>query len=296
MGEQKKKLGEQEKKLGEQEKKLGEQGKKLGEQEKKLGEQEKKLGEQEKKLGEQEKKLGDQGKKLGEHEKKLGVKEKKFGEQEKKLEMHNDVIVEQHEKIQAQELKLHKLELKLKLPSVMQCSGYAMGAVPSENFKEEMKSIVDPLKEFVLRRCFFMKNFSKEMEDRTRWMSHVMYTHLHGYKFCIGINAYGEGVSRGKAVLLEFWPHKGEYDFQLPWPAMATITIHLISQVGGINWHSTNTISWNEPEECKRYYYNLGNLKFRSENVFIHHNKLKSYLNYDDTLFFRIVDITIHED
>ena len=229
---------------------------------------------------------------------KLEEQETKLEEQEKKLEKQNKVIVEQCEKIQAQGLKLQELELKLKLSPVVQSSGNVLGTMPSGNFKEEMKSMVDPLKEFILRRCFFIKNFSKEKEkDRTgEWKSPIMYTHLHGYKFCIGIDANGHGVSQGKAIVLELWPLKGEYDFQLSWPAVISITIHLISQVGGANWHSTDIVSWSQPEEGDSDFYNLGNVKLRSAHVFVYHNKLNSYLSDDDTLFFRIRDITVHDN
>ena len=246
LGEQEKKLGEQEKKLGEQEKKLEEQEKKLGEQEKKLGEQEKKLGaqeenlvEQKEKLGEQEKKMGGQDVKLGEQEKKLGEQEKKLGEQEKKLGEQEKKLGEQEKKLGEQD-KTNKLEKEFR--------------VELEKKLQELKTIFQDFEHKVsttifLHRRFEMRNFSaeKRKDKPSDWKSPAMYTHVGGYKFCIGVDANGGLIGRGKSIYVDLWAMPGEFDEQLKWPAKAKFTIELVNQKGGKNVSSSHQVEWYKP-------------------------------------------------
>ena len=55
-----------------------------------------------------------------------------------------------------------------------------------------------------------------------------MYTHLHGYKICVGVDANGYGRGRGKSLYVGLWVLPGEFDEQLKWPAKAKFTIELI--------------------------------------------------------------------
>lgn len=124
------------------------------------------------------------------------------------------------------------------------------------------------------------------------WKSPTMYTHLFGYKFYIGIDPNGNGNSHGKAMNLELWPLKGEYDHRLKWPAKAKFTIEIINQQGGPNWIGSSMIMWDKPEQGD--YYNFDNCKCCSEYVFIFHSKLKNYLSPEDTLFFQITEIVVN--
>ena len=94
-----------------------------------------------------------------------------------------------------------------------------------EEKSKELKTEVKVLK----RRCnnaermlcmdykFTMENFSKERAKDLYddWKSPPMYTHLCGYKFCIGIDANGCGNTQGNSVNVELWSMEGEYDDQL---------------------------------------------------------------------------------
>ena len=262
--EHKKKLEKQEKKLEklrEQEKKLGEQEKKLlGEQEKKLREQEKKLGEQEKKLREQEKKLGEQEKKLEEQEKKLGEQEKKLGEQEKKLGEHDKT---------SQLEKEFRVELGRELQELKKTF---------QDFEQKVSSTV------YLHRRFEMRNFSaeKKKDEVNDWKSPAMYTHLGGYKFCVGVDANGYHSGHGKSIYVDLWFMLGEFDDQLKWPAKAKFTIELINQQGGQNESSICQAVWNKPI----YIDNSVSVKPLGHG-FLDHINLWLFLN-NDTLSFNV--------
>ena len=316
LGEQEKKLAEQEKKLGEQEKKqekkLGEQVKKLGEQEKrlveqekkqekKLGEQEKrlveqekkqekKLGEQEKRLVEQEKKqekkLGEQEKKLGEQEKKLGEQEKKqekkLGEQEKKLGQQMKWLGEQKQKLDEQKQlsehlnsKLNKLEQMLK--EVVDKS------IHNERQLSELPKMTG------LNRRFEMRNFSKEKaKDKPGdWMSPAMYTHVCGYKFCIGLDANGSGISRGHGLSVDLWAMPGEYDRHLKWPILIAFTIELFNQKGGKNVYYNCLGSLSKPAQ---EYSGIDWMTRSTYGCFVANADLNKFLN-NDTLFFHVSKI-----
>ena len=95
-----------------------------------------------------------------------------------------------------------------------------------------------------------MENFSKEKakDKYSDWKSPPMYTHPGGYKFCVGIDANGFGVSRGKSVNVALLMMEGEYDGQLQWPATVKFTLELINHFeNGENKTSTITPTWERP-------------------------------------------------
>ena len=230
-------------------------------------------------------------------------------EQAQKLAQQEKTIAEQKSDIQRLGRKLTELEQRLAISSFGRAPAQSPPPAPAvnagllasnhqlESLRDELHRltlVIDPLKEFVLKRSFYMKDFTKEKEKdcTSEWKSPAMYTHVGGYKFCIGIDANGHGVSLGKAMILELWPLKGEYDYLLKWPADATFNIHIINQNDGPNWVGSSRISWGKPEQGD--FYNFDNVKLRSQKVFIHHSKLKNYLSDQDTLFFNITNITLH--
>ena len=233
----------------------------------------------------------------------LKKQEQKFEEQEEQLCQLQKTICEQEQKLKQQELQIQWQEQvtnEIKMKSQPQGSDGTVQKLFVEQLqflREELRQkelFISAMKEFVLKRSFFMKEFTKEKEkDRSsEWKSPAMYTHLFGYKFCIGIDPNGNGISHGKALTVELWPMKGEYDYRLKWPADATFNIEIINQHGGPNWIGSSRISWSRPEQGD--YHNFDNVKCRSEYVFIFHSKLKNYLSEEDTLFFHITDITLH--
>ena len=306
LGEQEKRLGEQKEKLNGQEKKLEEEEKKWQQQEKKLGEQERKLGEQEKKQDEQKKKVVQQEKKLEEEEKKRQQEERKLGEQEKKLDDQNKILKEQEKKLIDQENERKKEEQKLKQKieelNTVQQQKLDEHKRLLEIVNSKLQTLEQMLKEVVVKsvqnegklsmmpriyfnRRFEMKNFSREKaKDKcSDWKSPAMYTHVCGYKFCIGVDANGSGDGRGKSIRVDLYSMAGEYDDQLKWPAYAKFTVELINQKGGENIRHSTRLRWNKPTTKYDYVYHI-------HTSFLEHSKLNSFLN-NDTLYFFVSEV-----
>ena len=248
---------------------------KIEEQEQKIQQQEVKLDKQEQKLEKQEQKNQQQELKLDKQEQKLEKQEQK--NQQEKLKLEN--TLEKFEQvIKLQEKKIEEMEQKME-----------------HLLKESDQNKV------ALGRTFEMENFSKEKAKNKLddWKSPAMYTHMCGYKFCIGIDANGFGSGCGKALYVDLWAMPGEYDHQLKWPARATFTIEFLHQQGGQNVQQTITRGWGKPD---RPYSSIkgggfGDIEYvgcieYGMYHFIEHSRLSGFLR-NDTLYFRITKITI---
>ena len=236
-----------------------------------------KIEEQEKKLEEQEKKSTAAGKefqrKIEEQEKKSNKQEKKSKEQEKRLE-------EQEKRLEEQEKK-YKEDLEvLKRKS---------------NKHSETIQFMENYLHIKLYK-FTMENFSVEKRKNkiSDWKSPPMYTHMGGYKFCIGIDANGYQSGRGNSVNVEVWNMKGEFDDQLKWSFKGKFTIQLINHYpSGENMEATQTMSWNKTDK------KFGTDHSFSNGLFIRHAELnrddvrKTYFLKDNCLNFRITNITL---
>ena len=149
---------------------------------------------------------------------------------------------------------------------------------------------------------FVMTNFSKEKaKDKLYdWKSPPMYTHLGGYKFCIGIAANGGcRDTHGNSVRVELWRMSGEYDSQLKWPARVEFTIELINHFhGGENKRVVSTMTWDGPTQL-----GLSLFLFTSDpqcfGRFIRHSELpanhqqKTEFLVNDSLHFKITKIDV---
>ena len=133
-------------------------------------------------------------------------------------------------------------------------------------------------------RRFEMKNFSHEKakDKHGDWRSPAMYTHVCGYKFCIGVDANGSGAGYGKSIYVDLWSIAGEYDDQLKWPANAKFTVELINQKGGENIRHSSTLNW------KKHYKYVGCI----HQSFLEHSKLNSFLN-NDALYFCVSEVEL---
>ena len=81
-----------------------------------------------------------------------------------------------------------------------------------------------------------MRNFSKEKkkDQYSNWKSPAMYTHVRGYKFCVGVDANGCLMNgHGNSIFVDLWFMPGEFDGQVKWPAKEKLKIELINQQGG---------------------------------------------------------------
>ena len=260
------------------------------EQERKLQEQERKSQEQERKSQEQERKSQEQERKSQEQERKLQEQERKSQEQEKKLQEQERKSQEQERKSQEQERKLQEQERKFEEMLVVQRK-------ESEEKLKTLKTEIADLERIWILRSFTMDNFSKEKakNEYGDWKSPPMYTHVCGYKFCIGIDANGNG---GKSVYVNLWAMKGEYDDQLVWPVTARFTLELINHFeGGENIKCTLIATW---EKSNKEYTHIRAFNTTViPNYFISHKELpcqpvtRTHFLKNDTLCFMITNVTI---
>ena len=90
-----------------------------------------------------------------------------------------------------------------------------------------------------------MADFSQHKRDNDDWYSDPFYTHPHGYKMCLRVDANGSGSGKGTHVSVYVYLMRGEFDDYLKWPFRGEITIQLLNQLADKEHHS-QTISFTD--------------------------------------------------
>ena len=214
-----------------------------------------KIEEQEKRLSEQEKKLNELQKTLNEGEKRFQDQDRDHKEEKKMLKQ---IIKEQRER---------QKELEQKLSRTLS-----------------------------FNRRFKMESFSKEKAKSicSDWKSPAMYTHVSGYKFCIGVDANGAGEGHGTSIYVDIWGMPGDFDDQLKWPAKAKFTIELINQLGEENATCTTLVNIERPITKHKFLACFRRITIGDDRAFLEHSLLYKFL-IDDTLHFRVSEIHLLE-
>ena len=145
-----------------------------------------------------------------------------------------------------------------------------------------------------------MVNYSDHKSKDDHYFTPPFYTHPCGYKFCLRINANGDGSGKRTHVSLFVYVMKGEYDADLEWPFYGDMTLQLL------NWredksHIEKTLPFddNVPED-----YNSRQIKYLrgkgwGYQEFAKFDRLKynsdtntEYLR-NDTLCFRVLKVIV---
>ena len=263
----------------------------IKEQEKMVLEQEKKL---EEKLCVQEMVVAGQAVELGEQGNLLSVQKKKLDEQDKKLENQETRLGDLNRELE--EPKRIKdqcnIQVDIQRKEIMELEKKVQALVQESKYQMQMIS----LEVVSLTRVFKMNNFSfeKSKDKLGDWRSPAMYTHVGGYKFCIGMDANGRDSGRGRGICVEVYAMPGEFDDQLKWPARARFTLELVNQQGGENASSSAEAYWNEPAASPHNLVLIARYQHVHIGVagpaFIKHSSLKSFL-VNDTLYFCLTKI-----
>ncbi len=164
------------------------------------------------KMENQEHKIQEQERMLREQEKRLEQQEKTLEQQEKTFEQQEKILGEQLTKLEEKDKEVTELKFSL---------------------QENQQRVFDLFNVTVPSRKFEMKNFSleKAKDKRDDWMSSDMYTHMCGYKFCVGV--YANRIFLGTSyVAITVWSIPGEFDKLLKWPAKLNLILELINQQG----------------------------------------------------------------
>ena len=210
--------------------------------------------------------------------------------QEKKL---NAQVIEHREEV-VQKLAEQKKMLEELFELKLQCLDQKLLELTNKSNQNEI-NIKKVSCVISLDRTFEMTNFSQEkaMDLPCDWKSPAMYTHVCGYKFCIGVDANGYEDGRGNSVNVDVWSIPGDYDDQLKWPAKAKFTIKLINQQGGENATcTTDIITWKRPVTAGVPIGTFCRIKIGYYEGFIEHSKLGDFL-VNDTLHFNVSKVEI---
>ena len=237
---------------------------------------------------EEEEKLKNKIEKQGEQSKEHNMKiEKQKEKLEKKLREQEKKLVEQEKKLEEQETKLWEQDKTSQLEKELR--------IELERELQELKKNFEDFKQKVcatiyLHRKFEMGNFSaeKDKDEENDWKSPAMYTHVGGYKFCIGVDANGCGSGRGKSIFVDLWAMPGEFDDELKWPAKAVFTIELIHQQERQDVTCSCQAEWNKPT---RTYY-IGRFCQLGSLSFLLRSHLGNFLK-DNSLVFNVCDIKL---
>ncbi len=229
----------------------------------KMEKQEHKIQEQERMLREQKKGLEQQEKTLEQQEKTLEQQEKTLEQQEKTLEQQEKILGKQLTKLEEKDQEVTELKFSL---------------------QENQQRVFGLFNMIVPSRKFEMKNFSleKAKDKREDWMSPAIYTHMCGYKFCIGVDAnrmlYGTSY-----VAITVWSIPGEFDEHLKWPAKLNLILELINQQGGRNAiYKPSTLNLRK----------TNNKCCLGSSILVHHLQLQDFLA-NDTLYFYFSKIEV---
>ena len=90
---------------------------------------------------------------------------------------------------------------------------------------------------------FTMTEFKSKKKNDVDWYSPPFYTHTHGYRMCIRVNANGNGDEKGTHLSVLAYLMQGPFDDDLMWPFQGVITIQLLNQLEDGN-HHTHTINF----------------------------------------------------
>ena len=74
-----------------------------------------------------------------------------------------------------------------------------------------------------------MVGFNRFKVNSTPWYSEGFYTHLHGYKLCLRVDANGHDEGVGKYVSIYLCLTEGDFDANLTWPMNCECTITLLN-------------------------------------------------------------------
>ena len=85
---------------------------------------------------------------------------------------------------------------------------------------------------------FIMTEFEQHKQGNDEWYSPPFYTHTHGYRMCIEVDANGFSSHWGKYISVFCFLMRGDFDDDLQWPFQGTITIQLLNQLEDANHHA----------------------------------------------------------
>ena len=156
----------------------------------------------------------------------------------------------------------------------------------------QMKVELDQVQSYhATARCveLTMREFRRHWQNGDEWYSNPFYTHPHGYKMCLRVDAKGWGNGRDTHVSVFVHMMQGEYDDHLEWPFRGEVTVQLLQGKKNCSFtvcfnpfaNSATFICGQQVTTSERAVDGMGRSKF------IHHNAVDQF-RQDDCLRFQV--------
>ena len=125
--------------------------------------------------------------------------------------------------------------LVLREPHQVTCCGYAFcqEVVQLKAKQEENQSSLQAIRAHasVVPVELVLTEFRKHKRHSKEWYSEPFYTHPHGYKMCLRVDANGAGGAKGKYVSIFGYIMRGQFDIHLKWPFHGVVMVTLVNQL-----------------------------------------------------------------
>ena len=160
----------------------------------------------------------------------------------------------------------------------------------------QMKVALDQVQSYhATARCveLTMTEFRRHWQNGDEWYSGPFYTHPHGYKMCLRVDAKGWGNGRDTHVSVFVHLMRGEYDDHLEWPFRGEVTVQLLQGKKNCSFtvcfntfaNSATFICGQRVTTSERAVDGMGRSKF------IYHNEVDQF-HQDDCLRFQVTRVS----
>ena len=151
---------------------------------------------------------------------------------------------------------------------------------------------------------FTLTEFTKRKQLNNEYHSPPFYSHSHGYKLCIEVNANGHDKGRDTHISIFIYLMRGEYDNSLQWPFEGDIVVELLNWREDNHHYRGDTITlnrYNDPDgsvinrvtDGEYAHVALGKQSFISHSSLCIPDMNIEYLQ-DDCLRLRVVDVAVY--
>ena len=138
-----------------------------------------------------------------------------------------DKNITQEKKIEEQEEKVEKQQEQIQsLTQQVSVLASALNRLSAGSLTQPPSPVFIPQPDLV------MTDFEKHKKNGDTWFSPPFYSHIGGYKLCIGVDANGTGSGAGTHVTVGVHMMRGEYDDNLKWPFKGEVRVQLLNQRG----------------------------------------------------------------
>ena len=152
---------------------------------------------------------------------------------------------------------------------------------------------------------FTLTEFTKRKQFNNEYYSPPFYSHPHGYKLCIEVDANGYGVGKNTHISIFACLMRGDYDNDLRWPFEGDIVVELLNwrednhhyRGGIIDLNRRNNADGSITSRVTDGEYapvSRGIVRFISHSSLLHIPDTNTEYLQDDCLRLRVVDVAVY--